>query len=780
MKQKFFLFIIAVWACSMQSFAAGTNTPVAESDIDWEQYLTDIRISHDNRITFYDSYMVGTSFSRKYEVFIYEYSEDYGLMFHNPGALETSYFYYGNTSRGATLVSNNGESVANCVGGPVTFQMGPYGVFRDLEKGKKYHMVIHPYSQIPGVSQTSYYGLTENQNKYGEHFANCVDFVYNTDTPDILLGGKAIYEDDNATKLFKEDFSYTYNKAANTLIISGENSSESKIAMQVFVPELKISVNGEVSMASITTTNTDPVTKITISGADTKSKLHLPILNCQEVDINLVALNAELGDDEIEMSCRGKSFNLHHCCVISSGRTIENGRVKDTSGNLLNGHIELAATGTSYCTVNFYSSTKQFDASTLLGSYNVEFGNSLSSVPAAPAKDKPFLGWAIQGAPNSYYSASALKALAIERDINLMAIYGEANGAFSVAASKAIEFAPGNLQYTVSSNTWAFASSQLEVLGNSNINGSALANKIDLFGWGTGNNPTNTSTTASDYATFKDWGTNTISNGGADTWFTLSSTEWDYLLNKRTNAANLKSTVRVNGQNGLLLLPDNWTDVEGITVTPGIVVNYSNGNYTLAQWQKLEQNGAVFLPICGEREGLNIYFISDGTPAGGGYWTSTSADGTNAYMLQLYLQPKADIYSYAKFDGGAVRLAKTASASASATLYSVNLIAQNGGYISGATNGAYEAGAVLNVTAVPFTEHNFQFVEWSDGVKQAERTITVNGNITLEARFVNLSEGIDQITNDQSPIANKVLFNGQVLIILPDGKIINVLGTKIR
>lgn len=777
MTKKFFLFLTAAALCCVLNTFAETYTPVTESDITWEQYLTDIRISHDYRITFYDNYKLGTSFTREYTVYIYEYKEDYGLFEHCYPPL--CQYIYGNSSVG--LVSNltfDGLNL-NSSGGYTMLNMGEHSVFRDLTKGKKYHMVIHPFSVIQGVSKTSYYDLDGTQNGFGKHYVNCVDFVYQTDTPDFLLGGKAIYGDDSATKLFKEDFSYTYNKANHTLIVSGESNQESAISMELYTPDLKISVNGEVCMAGITTSTNAPATKLTISGADTKSKLHLPILNCEKVDINLVALNAELGDDEILMSCRGKSINLHHCCVISEGRIIENGRVKDTNGNLLNGQINIAATGTDRCTVNFYSSTKLFDASTLLGEYKVEFGGSLSTVPAAPSTDKPFLGWAIQGAPNSYYSETALKALSIEKDINLMAVYGEANNAFSIGASKTVEFAPGNLQYTASSNTWSFASSQLEFLGENNINGSALADKIDLFGWGTGNTPTNTSTNASDYSSFKDWGANSISNGGTDKWFSLSSAEWDYLLNKRANAANLKSTVKVNGKYGLLLLPDNWTDVEGITITPGIVVNYTNGNYTLAQWQKLEQNGAVFLPICGEREGLDMYFISEGNIAiGGGYWTSTSVDDTKAYMLQLYIQPKADVYGYSKYDGGAVRLAKNATASASATLYSVELLAQNGGYISGAVSGAYEEGAVLNITAAAFTEYGFQFVEWSDGEKQASRTITVNGDITLEARFTNNAEGIEDVRRNDVQ-CTKELRNGQ-LFIKKNGQVYNILGARVK
>ena len=56
-------------------------------------------------------------------------------------------------------------------------------------------------------------------------------------------------------------------------------------------------------------------------------------------------------------------------------------------------------------------------------------------------------------------------------------------GVFSVAADKQVKFSKGNLQYTQSTNTWAFAENQYEMLGTANVENSTLADKIDLFGW---------------------------------------------------------------------------------------------------------------------------------------------------------------------------------------------------------------------------------------------------------------------------------------------------------
>lgn len=80
---------------------------------------------------------------------------------------------------------------------------------------------------------------------------------------------------------------------------------------------------------------------------------------------------------------------------------------------------------------------------------------------------------------------------------------GVLSGKFSVSASQKVHFSQGNLQYKASTNTWRFAAEQYHCVGSNNANISPSYNGwIDLFGWGTGNNPTLLSTSESDYSTF--------------------------------------------------------------------------------------------------------------------------------------------------------------------------------------------------------------------------------------------------------------------------------------
>ena len=95
---------------------------------------------------------------------------------------------------------------------------------------------------------------------------------------------------------------------------------------------------------------------------------------------------------------------------------------------------------------------------------------------------------------------------------------GALPGLFSVSATKQVHFSQGNLQYQASTNTWRFAEHQYDYVGTQtadycgfyggNVSGSDNRNIsstyngwIDLFGWGTGSNPTLSSTSFEDYGT---------------------------------------------------------------------------------------------------------------------------------------------------------------------------------------------------------------------------------------------------------------------------------------
>jgi hypothetical protein len=201
---------------------------------------------------------------------------------------------------------------------------------------------------------------------------------------------------------------------------------------------------------------------------------------------------------------------------------------------------------------------------------------------------------------------------------------------FSIGGGKIVHIASGNLQYQPSTSTWRFAEEQWHYVGgtenpgttseevwgnvsgssNNSIGESSYSGWIDLFGWGTGNTPTLHTTTDADYSDYKEWGTHV----GDGNWYTLDEDQWDYLLNQ-----NEKNTIRhgkngpaiVHGVGGFVILPD-WFECPSYTLTPDGTgaYNYHNhmdcyykNNYTDAQWDVMEDNGAVFIPVAGSRTG---------------------------------------------------------------------------------------------------------------------------------------------------------------------------------
>ena len=233
-------------------------------------------------------------------------------------------------------------------------------------------------------------------------------------------------------------------------------------------------------------------------------------------------------------------------------------------------------------------------------------------------------------------------------------------GVFSVSADKQVTFSKGNLQYHPKNDEWRFAEKQTDYIGRANKNIAVDYNGwIDLFGWGTSDDPTLSSSNNSDYYIFFDWGRNKVGNDAPHTWRTLTYYEWSYLCYKRTNADNLLGIAQVNGVNGLLFLPDNWVCPAGVTFKSGCHSNYGAESYaayqtfTADQWSKLEKSGAVFLPAAGYRDGTYVYYVQ----YLGIYWSATESGSGTADCL-FFSSDEADMDVDHRYDGLSVRLVK--------------------------------------------------------------------------------------------------------------------------
>lgn len=250
---------------------------------------------------------------------------------------------------------------------------------------------------------------------------------------------------------------------------------------------------------------------------------------------------------------------------------------------------------------------------------------------------------------------------------------GASEALFSVSTSKRVRFSRGNLQYMVSTNSWAFAQNQYDYTGTYS------ATLFDLFGWGTSgwsgsgatyyqpyvfisvgsaaeHGPTGAYDLTGEYAN-ADWGVyNPISNGGnqAGLWRTLTKDEGVYLLSTG-GAGWTKATI--NGKKGLLLLPDDYEHPDGVTTLPA-TLRQANAAFTVYEltdddeWCRMQAAGAVFLPCAGYRGNGSVNAVE------GFYWESTAYSADKAYLLQIKNPVAADAYSTRNCIR-AVRLVKT-------------------------------------------------------------------------------------------------------------------------
>lgn len=269
---------------------------------------------------------------------------------------------------------------------------------------------------------------------------------------------------------------------------------------------------------------------------------------------------------------------------------------------------------------------------------------------------------------------------------------GAIPGLFTInAAGDQVYFSKGNLQYKAYADKWRFAENQYEYIGGDNANIIQRNNNrgwADLFCWSSNgrqhgsvnyqawsstiDNIDNPGEEQSMYNAYgidtcdlcdfdgqADWGYNAIANGGNQEglWRTLTIEEWNYLLDERVTPSGIRFVkAKVESQNGLLLLPDDWDS----TVFRLYNVNDDDGNYTYNNipepyWsKKVEAQGAVFLPAAGIIDRTSVGLIGDY----GCYWSSTHYDGFKAncvYFSNTFFNHENAIH---KCFGRSVRLVR--------------------------------------------------------------------------------------------------------------------------
>jgi hypothetical protein len=199
------------------------------------------------------------------------------------------------------------------------------------------------------------------------------------------------------------------------------------------------------------------------------------------------------------------------------------------------------------------------------------------------------------------------------------------SGKFTVnSKGDQVQFAPGNLQYVISSKIWQFAESQTEIIGKDAAYVTAnpgYGGAIDLFPWG------------EDYGSY-------IGTG----WRLLTDEEWQYLLREEEigYGSSYAGQATIGTQHGLMLVPDGWQPFATLTFSPS-PNNWTTNSYAEANMSSLEESGVVFLPCVGEM---------------GSYWSATPKGESNAYGMYFSASAIEAGYSSARSNNYAVRLVK--------------------------------------------------------------------------------------------------------------------------
>lgn len=216
-------------------------------------------------------------------------------------------------------------------------------------------------------------------------------------------------------------------------------------------------------------------------------------------------------------------------------------------------------------------------------------------------------------------SADKLTGIKIDK-LNFQALSGK----FSVSDTKKVKFSSGNLQMTFNGGNKEFgiAMNQYDHQGSTLANRRKSTNNgeiVDLFYWSMSDDYGYSYYAA--YRPFVDWGQ---AIGDGNTWRTLTSSEWAFLILHRTlNGGEGKG---YSYEETTITMPDG-NSIKGVVVPPDDYTAALAASYTWDEWLKAEEAGFVFLVAAGYSyysRGMTIEAQKVGEYAC--YWTSSSYD----------------------------------------------------------------------------------------------------------------------------------------------------------
>jgi len=190
------------------------------------------------------------------------------------------------------------------------------------------------------------------------------------------------------------------------------------------------------------------------------------------------------------------------------------------------------------------------------------------------------------------------------------AIRGVLPGKFSMGENYQVRFSKGMLQYLAYKDVWRFAKTQYDIIDKSfheywMYPAKGWADKFE-HGAGSVDDPEcpyyyYEQPLGAPFYNYMELaqvaGKHAIHNGGnkRDLWETPSAEDWRYLMTMRNRADSLFSKGKVNGIDGYIFLPDDWSFTTDSSFTPK-AENCAANVYDKKAWEKMESLGAVFMP----------------------------------------------------------------------------------------------------------------------------------------------------------------------------------------
>ena len=220
--------------------------------------------------------------------------------------------------------------------------------------------------------------------------------------------------------------------------------------------------------------------------------------------------------------------------------------------------------------------------------------------------------------------------------------------------------------------------------------------------------------------------------------------EWRYLFYYRDNASSLFAFATIEGQPGIILLPDNYTNT---TLNTGEAhLDWNSNILNAEEWLSYENIGGVFLPANGST-------LDDLNSTHGFYWSSTVGSYCNncsdPYGAFAWVFKSGECRSTDPDNvrgGRSVRLVRDTT-----VFYNVEVITNNNtqGYTNG--SGQYLFGDWATIEAIAY--EGYHFIQWSDGNTDNPRLIQVTKDINHTAYFeINTYDIIKNCNSEQGYI----------------------------